>query len=145
VNKTPPYPHALESLIEQYLQEKMGSGLISVSESARLYSHLMEGVFPIHHWGFVRFLKNRGIPHPKYGDLSELWISEYHEFLLQNFGELTQQAAMECLRALWLWARENDFIRKTKEPDVFYYDKASPRFRIQLKITELPAPTRHRS
>jgi hypothetical protein len=105
----------------------------------------MEGIVPIQHLGFVRFLKNRGISRPKYGDLSELWITEYHEFLLQNFGELIQQTAMESLRALWLWARENDYIRKTKEPGVFYHDKASPRFRISLKITDFPQPSRRRS
>ena len=48
---------SLESLIEQFLHEKTGSGLISVSESASLYTHLMEGIFPIHHLGYVRFLK----------------------------------------------------------------------------------------
>jgi hypothetical protein len=128
---------SLEALIEQFLHEKTGSGLISVSESASLYTHLMEGIFPIHHLGYVRFLKNRGISCPKCSDLSEPWITEYNEYLLQNFGELIQQTAMESLLVLWMWVRENNYIRKTKEPGVFQRDIVFPRFRISLKISEL--------
>jgi hypothetical protein len=142
---TSSYPHSLESLIEQFLKEKLGLSLLSILEVSVHHQHLIGGVDPLQPVGFVRFLKNRGISSPLTREhLSEFWISDYHEFLAQNVGDLMRQAAMESVRALWKWASQNYYIRESQEPGVFQFDKASPSFPISIQITDRPKHSRRR-
>jgi hypothetical protein len=144
--KEKPEQRLLESLIEQFLNEQMEFESLTAAEVAALHLHLIESSIPLQHLGFLRFLKSRGVSRPlAWEHLTEDSIAEYHEFLVQNFGELTRRAAMESLMLIWDWAGQNSYIRPAREPRVFQRNSVAPSFRISVKITDSPEPHRRRS
>jgi hypothetical protein len=132
----------LEQIIEQFLEEKVGLGLLSIPEVARLHFHLVDSTVPLLHIGYVRFLKSCGVPEPKVEDLSEFWVGEYHEFLHQNYGELLMETAMDRLWELWDWASQNEYISGEDVPIALDWPRNPPSFRVHLTIADYPKPSK---
>jgi hypothetical protein len=132
----------LEKMIERFLNEKSGLGLLSIPEVAQLHFHLVGSTVPLLHIGYVRFLKSCGVSEPKVEDLSEFWVGEYHEFLHQNYGELLMETAMDRLWELWDWAQQNGYISGEAVPNALDWPRNPPSFRVHLTIADNPKPTK---
>jgi hypothetical protein len=137
-----PQSETLEQMIERFLQEKNGLGLLSIPEVARHHFYLVDSSLPLFHIGYIRFLKSCGVLDPKIDDLSEFWVGEYHEFMYQNYGELLMGAAMDSLWELWDWADQNGYIRDKTVPTSLDWPRNPPSFRTRLSIEDTPRPKR---
>jgi hypothetical protein len=132
----------LEQMIERFLREKNGLGLLSIPEVAKLHFYLVDSSLPLLHIGYVRFLKSCGIKEPKPEDLSEFWVGEYHEFMHQNYGELLMGAAMDSLWELWDWADQNGYTHDKDVPTALDWPRNPPSFQTRLSIEDNPRPKR---
>jgi hypothetical protein len=53
---------SLELKIHQFLHENVGSTNLTISDAAVLHFHLVGSAVPILEIGFIRFLRNMGVP-----------------------------------------------------------------------------------